>query len=125
MTTPVPTVLMQASYRFAGVVPASPSGTDYTASVGEVIPVLVVDQIFMANLGFVTIPGYDGTVASGSGITELTGDVTAGPGSGAQVATLAEIPLAVFEALLTSLGTVAVDGAWRNGNVICLGTVTP
>ena len=48
--------------------------------------------------------------AGGGGITQLTGDVTAGPGSGSQVATLANIPSAVPAAGSIVFTNISVPG---------------
>lgn len=52
--------------------------------------------------------------SGGSGITELTGDVTAGPGSGSQAATLANTAVAAGSyGSATQVGTFTVDGKGR------------
>lgn len=52
---------------------------------------VAVDQSFYVTYveGFWYLTVYDVVSTGGSGITQLTGDVTAGPGSGSQVATIA------------------------------------
>lgn len=57
------------------------------------------------------VKGWNSCGAGGSGITQLTGDVTAGPGSGSQVATLA----ATTNTTLTSLANLATVGTITSG----------
>lgn len=59
----------------------------------------------------IPIPGPPGPAGSGSGITQLTGNVTAGPGSGSQAAT-------VSTAIKTRQIGITVDGA---GSVLTTG----
>lgn len=56
--------------------------TTYSASSGQNLIATYVQGLWYLN-------AYDIVTASGGGITQLTGDVTAGPGSGSQVATIA------------------------------------
>jgi hypothetical protein len=61
-------------------------------------------------------PHLRGTVGGGSGITELTGDVTAGPGTGVQAATIPNnsIGMAKLNASGTADSTTYLrgDGQW-------------
>lgn len=52
-----------------------------------------VDSTWYENTGTTASPTWSLVPSSGSGISQLTGDVTAGPGSGSQVATVAALNL--------------------------------
>lgn len=81
---------------------------------------LETSEVPGGSIGFEVI-----SITAGNGIGQLTGDVTAGPGTGSQVTTLVNIPLAVFTVLLNSLPTTPSAGPWLNGINVCFGTVTP
>jgi len=63
------------------------------------------------NTGTVAIPIWSLDPASGSGITTLTGDVTAGPGSGSQAATIAALAVTTGKIadLAVTAGKIAAD----------------
>lgn len=82
-------VLLVSPYNFTGTINDTPSGTTYHVTPRETIVVETEDVATLEFLGFTPAPPPVG----GGGIDELTGDVTAGPGFGAQVATLAIVNL--------------------------------
>lgn len=67
-----------------------------TATAGVFIPGAIimnaVDGTIYQNTGTTASPTWTLNGTSGGGITQLTGDVTAGPGAGSQAATVARVP---------------------------------
>lgn len=80
-------------------------------------------------LGYYALPG------SGSGITQLTGDVTAGPGSGSQAATVASVGGKTASAIaaavstvqaansIATAGTLPLIGGMINNTFLCVDAV--
>lgn len=104
---------------------------DHTETPGAGFGYLWVKNTSPSTLVFTDDAGTDTTLGSGgSGITELTGDVTAGPGSGSQAATIAAgaVDMAMINATGTASGTTYLrgDGAWAtpagSGDVSKVGT---
>jgi hypothetical protein len=64
---------------------AMTSASDWTGDAAEIIDVVVAAEAYYAEQGIVSPPWGGG---GGSGITELTGDIAAGPGAGVVAATM-------------------------------------
>lgn len=80
--------------------------TSYSVALGQNLVVTSINSQWYLNV-------YDVVSGGGSGITQLTGDVTAGPGSGSQVATIANN--AVTNAKLDDVNTQTFKGRTTAG----------
>lgn len=79
-----------------------------------------VDGTWYENTGTTASPTWSLVPSSGSGITQLTGDVTAGPGSGSQAATIAANAVTTAKILNGAVTTAKIAANSVDGTKIAL-----
>lgn len=116
-----------AKTRAAGVADLVISAVKITTgapanTAGKFIPAAIVHNaisgINYENAGTTASPNFVAMATGAGGITQLTGDVTAGPGSGSQVATIAA--LAVTNAKISATAAIAFSklAALPSGDIL-------
>lgn len=83
----MPTALQGLCYEGRYVVTGAPAAVAGKYVPGAMVENLI-DSTWYENTGTTASPVFSLVPASGSGITQLTGDVTSGPGTGSQAATI-------------------------------------
>jgi hypothetical protein len=90
----------------------------------QVITQLIKQTQQQININHSNTTTIDNTITSGgAGINQLTGDVTAGPGTGSQAATISVAPISWTPALKFGGGSTGLTYSTQSGSYILLGSL--